>query len=297
MTLARARLAAQAKVNLGLRVLGREPNGYHQLETLFARIDLADDLVISRTAHGCTLDCHGADVGPVERNLAYRAALAYLEASGWATGLAIELTKRIPAGGGLGGGSADAGAVLRLLDAMAPTPLPQDTMASIALRLGADVPFLATTAPLALAWGRGERLLPVPSLPPREVLLALPPFGVETKAAFGWLAETRTAFRGGSGDEPPGPVTAEQVATWPGVSAWSRNDLEGPVEARHPTLAALRDAMVSAGAELARMSGSGSTVFGVFAGEAPPAVAGAPAGTRFVRGRLVGQVAPVEPLD
>jgi 4-diphosphocytidyl-2-C-methyl-D-erythritol kinase len=293
VTLARARLAAQAKVNLGLRVLGREPNGYHQLETLFARIDLADDLVITRTAHGCTLDCTGADVGPVERNLAYRAALAYLEASGWATGIAIELTKHIPAGGGLGGGSADAGAVLRLLDAMAPTPLPQDTMASIALSLGADVPFLATTAPLALAWGRGEQLLPVPSLPAREVLLALPPFGVETKAAFGWLAEQRAGAR----DDPPPSVTADQVATWSGVSAWSRNDLEGPVEARHPSLEALREAMIGAGAELARMSGSGSTVFGVFAGDAPPAVAGAPAGTRFVRGHLVGQVAPVEPLD
>lgn len=293
MTLARARLAAQAKVNLGLRVLGREPNGYHQLETLFARIDLADDLVITRTAHGCTLDCTGADVGPVERNLAYRAALAYLEASGWATGLAIELTKRIPAGGGLGGGSADAGAVLRLLNAMAPTPLPPDTLASIALGLGADVPFLATSAPLALAWGRGERLLPVPSLPAREVLLALPPFGVETKAAFGWLAAERAGARG----EPPVPITADQVTTWSGVSAWSRNDLEGPVEARHPTLASLRDAMIGAGAELTRMSGSGSTVFGVFAGDAPPAVAGAPAGTRFVRSYLVGQVAPVEPLD
>jgi 4-diphosphocytidyl-2-C-methyl-D-erythritol kinase len=293
VTLARARLAAQAKVNLGLRVLGREPNGYHQLETLFARIDLADDLVITRTAHGCTLDCTGADVGPVERNLAYRAALAYLEASGWATGLAIELTKRIPAGGGLGGGSADAGAVLRLLNAMAPTPLPPDTLASIALGLGADVPFLATSAPLALAWGRGERLLPIPSLPEREVLLALPPFGVETKAAFGWLAAERAGARG----EPPVPITADQVTTWSGVSAWSRNDLEGPVEARHPTLASLRDAMIGAGAELARMSGSGSTVFGVFAGDAPPAVAGAPPKTRFVRSYLVGQVAPVEPLD
>ncbi|MFM8780453.1 MAG: 4-(cytidine 5'-diphospho)-2-C-methyl-D-erythritol kinase, partial [Gemmatimonadota bacterium] len=260
MTPTRARLAAQAKVNLGLRVLGREPNGYHQLETLFARIDLADDLVITRTASGCTLDCVGADVGPVERNLAFRAARAYLEASGWATGLAIELTKRIPAGGGLGGGSADAGAVLRLLDAMAPTPLPQDTMASIALGLGADVPFLATTAPLALAWGRGERLVPVAALPAREILLALPPFGVETKAAFGWLAETRT----GSPVEPASPVTAERVATWSGVAAWSRNDLEGPVEARHPSLAALREAMMAAGAEVARMSGSGSSVFGVF---------------------------------
>lgn len=293
MTPTRARLAAQAKVNLGLRVLGREPNGYHQLETLFARIDLADDLVITRTAHGCTLDCVGADVGPVERNLAYRAARAYLEASGWATGLAIELTKRIPAGGGLGGGSADAGAVLRLLDAMAPTPLPQDTMASIALGLGADVPFLATTAPLALAWGRGERLVPVTVLPAREILLALPPFGVETKAAFGWLAETRT----GSPVEPAAPVTAEQLTTWSSVAAWSRNDLEGPVEARHPSLATLREAMMAAGAEVARMSGSGSTVFGVFSGEAPFAVVGAPQGTRFVGSRIVGEVAPIEPLD
>ena len=290
----RARLAAQAKVNLGLRVLGREPSGYHQLETLFARIDLADELVITRTARGCTLDCVGADVGPVERNLAYRAALAYLEASGWTTGLAIELTKQIPAGGGLGGGSADAGAVLRLLDAMAPTPLSPATMASVALTLGADVPFLATTAPLALAWGRGERLVPISPLPPRELLLALPPFGVETKAAFGWLADSRSGRAEASSDVP---VTTEQVATWPSVAQWSQNDLEGPVEARHPSLAALRAALTAAGAEVARMSGSGSTVFGVFAGACPSTIPEAPEGTRFVRARLADPVAPVELLD
>lgn len=298
MTARRARLAAQAKVNLGLRVLDREPSGYHRLETLFARIDLADELVIARTPTGCTLDVQGADVGPTERNLAYRAALAYLEASGWSTGLAIALTKRIPAGGGLGGGSADAGAVLRLLDAMAPTPMAPDRLAAIALQLGADVPFLATTAPQALAWGRGERMMPVPTLPARDLLLCLPPFGVETKAAFGWLAEGRVAGRLPAG-VPAGdrPIDPTAVATWAAVRAWSRNDLEAPVEARHPELTALRVGLRAAGAALARMSGSGSTVFGVFDEALPAEIPAAPAGTRFVATRLVDEVARVELLD
>lgn len=298
MTARRARLAAEAKVNLGLRVLDREPSGYHRLETLFARIDLADEIVVERTAAGCTLDVQGADVGPTERNLAYRAALAYLQASGWSTGLAITLTKRIPAGGGLGGGSADAGAVLRLLDAMAPAPMAPDRLAAIALQLGADVPFLTTTAPQALAWGRGERLVPIPTLPARALLLCLPSFGVETKAAFGWLAETRETGQPPAGVEGGDrPVAAAEVASWAAVGAWSRNDLEGPVEARHPELTELRRALRAAGAHLARMSGSGSTVFGVFEGPVPTTLPAAPAGSRLVATRLVDEVARVELLD
>src|SRR5262245_8589530 len=116
-----ARTLAQAKVNLFLRVLAREANGYHQLETLFCRLELGDDVAVRVGVGGRSLDCTGGvlppdGLGPVERNLAWRAAVMYAEATGWPNDWAIEIAKRIPVGGGLGGGSADAGAVLRCLN-------------------------------------------------------------------------------------------------------------------------------------------------------------------------------------
>src|SRR5438128_1501460 len=103
------RIAAQAKINLRLKILAREEGGYHSVETIFARIDLADEIVVRVGGSGRLIDCKGANVGPVEQNLAYRAALAYAETTGWPDAFSIEITKKIPVGGGLGGGSTDAG--------------------------------------------------------------------------------------------------------------------------------------------------------------------------------------------
>src|ERR671923_2093268 len=142
-----ARVLAQAKINLFLRVLAREASGYHSIETLFLRLDLGD-VVRVRVGSGVerAVHCHGpvcpADgLGPAERNLAYRAAVAYADATGWPRSFAIDIEKNIPVGGGLGGGSADAGAVLRLLDAMAPRPAGPG-LVELAASLGADVPFM-----------------------------------------------------------------------------------------------------------------------------------------------------------
>lgn len=157
-----ARVEAQAKINLSLRILAQEKSGYHQLETLFARIDLADTVEVALDTSRQELVVEGAEVGPAEQNLAFRAAVAFLDATGWATGFRIRIVKRIPAGGGLGGGSADAGAVLRILNHLAPHPLSAAALPTVAVRLGADVPFLAAEAPMALAWGRGERMLTLP---------------------------------------------------------------------------------------------------------------------------------------
>jgi len=186
---------AQAKVNLRLRILTREAGGYHQIETLFLRLALADTVRVRLTAGERTLDVQGLDgrttLGPGDQNLAWRAADAYAGEAGWPAGFAIELVKRIPVGGGLGGGSADAGGVLRVLDALAPRPMPATQMLRIAASLGADVPFLTTEHPYALAWGRGERLLPLSPPPARDVVLVVPPFGVNTAEAYRWLAAAR----------------------------------------------------------------------------------------------------------
>ena len=147
-----ARTVAQAKVNLFLRVLAREADGYHQIETLFCRLELGDDVAVRVGVGGRSLDCAGdalptEGLGPVERNLAWRAAVMYADATGWPNDWSIEIAKRIPVGGGLGGGSSDAGAVLRCLNQLAPSPLSDDELLALAAPLGADVPFLTTRSP------------------------------------------------------------------------------------------------------------------------------------------------------
>lgn len=293
MTATAASVEAQAKLNLWLRVLARETGGYHQLESLFVRIDLADSVRIATDTAQREIVVRGAELGKPEENLAWRAAAAFADATGWPRGFSIEIDKRIPVGGGLGGGSADAGAVLRALQALAPTPPPGDLVATIALRLGADIPFLATDAPMALGWGRGERLLALRSLPARDVLLVLPGFGVETRAAFSWLAESRANAEVAA----PAARTLDELDRWDGVSKLTGNDFEPVVFARHPELEAARAALEAAGARIARMSGSGSTLFGIFDRRLAGDPAGLPPAARLVQTRTSTSVASVKLLD
>lgn len=268
MTLA-ASVTAQAKVNLALRVLARERSGYHQIETLFARLELGDEVRVRADVSGRSLDAAGpampaGGLGPVERNLAWRAADVYAAEAKWPRGFSIEIEKHVPVGGGLGGGSADAGAVLRLLDSLNPAPLGTARLVALATALGADVPFLASEAPLALAWGRGERLLSLAPLPAREVRLVVPPFGVATADAYAWLDA--------AGERAPAGrlLAAESVAHWAGVAASADNDFEAVVFPRHPELSAAAERLRAAGARIALLAGSGSTILGVF--DVPPAV-------------------------
>ncbi|MEP6494206.1 MAG: 4-(cytidine 5'-diphospho)-2-C-methyl-D-erythritol kinase [bacterium] len=276
-----AHVTAQAKVNLLLRVLGREVSGYHAIETIFLRLDLADDVRV-RVAGGKTLDCSGAAIpasglGPTERNLAFRAAEAYANATGWPNGFAIEVEKRIPVGGGLGGGSADAGAVLRALDALAPNPLGA-RLIDLAAPLGADVAFMTIQSPMALAWGRGERMLPASPLAAQPVLLAVPDFAVAAGDAYSWLSADRADYTPSSRVLRP-----ESLGSWASLAALAENDLEPVVARRHGVIAELAGEIRAAGALISMMSGSGSTVFGVFSAHgafgargAAPQVAGIP---------------------
>jgi 4-diphosphocytidyl-2-C-methyl-D-erythritol kinase len=264
-----AHVAAQAKVNLFLDVLERDPTGYHSLETAFLRIDLADDVTVRETP-GRTLDVSGpalpaAGFGPTEKNLAYRAATAYADATGWPSGFAIELVKRIPAGAGLGGGSADAGAVLRALDALSPRPLAA-RLVEVAATLGADVPFMTIEEPMALGSGRGDRLKPIPALEPRAIVLAVPPFAISTADAYAWLDADRAAL-----SAPSRTGLAEPMATWQDAAASAHNDFAAVVARRHPEIAGLAERLRAAGASIALLAGSGSTVFGIF--DTPPHVA------------------------
>jgi 4-diphosphocytidyl-2-C-methyl-D-erythritol kinase len=294
-----ARVVAQAKINLFLRILAREASGYHAIETLFQRLDLGDDVTVRVTPGTRGIDCRGADTGPAERNLAYRAAAAYAAATGWPAGFAIEIDKRIPVGGGLGGGSADAGAVLRCLNALAPRPVSASALLALAAPLGADVPFLTLEAPLALAWSRGERMLALPPLPRRPVVLALSDTGVGTADAYAALAAARGAF-------VPEPVswTADRFASWRAVAEIAVNDFEPVVFAGRPDLAQARDELRRLGRALhdladesfALMSGSGATVFLVAPAEDPAVTFGGPTAPGIVFTSTAARVAEVQVL-
>ena len=265
MTPREARVRAQAKLNLYLRVSEPDGTGYHPLETLFCRIQLADVVTVAIHPHK-TLDVFGPRVpagglGHVEQNLAWRAAEAYAGAAGFPDGFSIQIEKHIPVGGGLGGGSADAGAVLRALDALNPDPLGPERLVQVAVSLGADVPFLTQdTSPLAFGRGYGERLEILAPLPSRPAWLLIPDVSVSTPSAYRWLDErARATLRQG----PP----ADLAASWESVARNATNDFESAVAEKVPLigrlLAGFRSpafADVLGDDAVVLMSGSGSTV-------------------------------------
>ena len=275
MTAPEAVVEAQAKLNLFLRVLDREESGYHLIETLFCRIALADKVTVRIAGSGRSLDCYGERIpagglGPVERNLAWRAAVAYAEATGFPRGFEIEVEKRIPVGGGLGGGSADAGAVLRALNALNPAPIAADALLRMASSLGADVPFLTQSASaFALSWGRGDRMAAVPALPSSAAWLLVPDASVNTAEAYRWLDEA-----GKPASEPIIPQA--DLGSWHGIAAVAVNDFEAVVGERIPRIERLLVALRSDDLRellgptgMVIMSGSGSTI-AILSGQVRP---------------------------
>jgi len=252
--------SAHAKANLLLRILARETSGYHQLETLFTLLELADELVVERAASGIELVVEGAETGPVESNLACRAAALVLDATGRKFGVRMHLTKRIPVGAGLGGGSADGAAALHAVNALAGNPVPRHEILQFAARLGSDVPFLASGAPFALAWGRGERLFRLPAPPSAPTLLVVPPFGVNTGKAYELLSQGREWSQG------RGSVVLEldALTTWGGIARLGGNDFEVPVFGKEPSLRDLFERLCQTRPLLARLSGSGSALIAVY---------------------------------
>lgn len=253
---------APAKVNLVLRVGARRADGYHNVDTLFAAVGLCDRLRVERAAAGITVEVAGADLGDPRDNLVYRAARACLDARGERGGVAIRLEKRIPVGGGLGGGSSDAAATLRCLDELFQPPLGVAALTEVARGLGADVPFFLSRSPLALGGGRGDHLTPLPPLPPRPVLLVGSGEGVGTAWAYDLLARGRGEGHP-SVDQPP-PLIPDRCRDWATVARLAHNDFETPIFAVRPDLRETVTSLKDTSPLLALMSGSGSTVFAVY---------------------------------
>jgi 4-diphosphocytidyl-2-C-methyl-D-erythritol kinase len=256
------RVEAYAKLNLLLRVLAREADGYHGLETLFALVDLHDTVVAERReGHDVTLEVDGGDdLGPAEQNLAVRAARRVLDATGRRFGVHLRLTKRIPVQAGLGGGSSDAAAALIAVNHLAADAVPRHELLQFGAALGADVPFLVSGAPLALAWGHGERLLRLPPLPAAPALLLTPPVGVGTVEAYGWV----DAARHSAGRRGALALDLDALASWGSVGRMAGNDFESAVFGKLPVVRAAFDALVGTRPLVCRMTGSGSTLFAIY---------------------------------
>ena len=241
---------APAKLNLFLHVTGRRADGYHTLETLFVALDFGDTITLALRDDG-TITRSGEDFGVAPQDdLAVRAAGALKRASGCTSGVDITVVKRIPLGGGLGGGSSDAASVLLALNRLWDLGMSREELAGVGVELGADVPFFLCAAP-ALARGIGERLTPV-SLPRFWVAVLVPACSVPTATIFAAAELTRD-----------GPSAKIDVFS----EGYGRNDLQPIAVARHPDIAAALEAL-SAHSSSARMTGSGGCVFAAFATEA-----------------------------
>ncbi|MDH4348757.1 MAG: 4-(cytidine 5'-diphospho)-2-C-methyl-D-erythritol kinase [Gemmatimonadota bacterium] len=255
------RIPAHAKVNLFLRVLAREDDGFHSLETLFCLLSLADELQAERSdAEGVALEVEGGDCGPHGDNLAVRAAQMVLDATGRRFGVRLRLRKHIPVRAGLGGGSSDAAAALTAVNHLAGNAVPRHELLQMAARLGSDIPFLLTGASLALAWGHGSRLLRLPPLPTMPALVVIPETGISTPEAYREIDQARlTGHRRGAVS-----LDLESLARWGDIARLSGNDFEFALFGRHPDLKRAFEALAGTQPLLCRMSGSGSAMVAIY---------------------------------
>jgi 4-diphosphocytidyl-2-C-methyl-D-erythritol kinase len=254
-------LPALAKVNLFLRVLSRNEDGYHSLETLLCLISLGDTLRAERKeGQGVSIEVEGAEVGPAEENLAVRAARRVLDATGNRFAIHLTLTKRIPVRAGLGGGSSDAAAALHAANHLAGGVVPRHELLQFAAQLGSDVPFFLIGAPLALAWGRGERMIRLPALRSSPALLVTPTVTIATAEAYNWI----DAGRGPSWRRGAVALDLESLSQWGDIGRMAGNDFESPVFSRHTKIRDAFEALVTTRPLVCRMSGSGSTLFAVY---------------------------------
>ena len=258
------RAHAPAKINLLLRVLERRADGFHDLRTLFQSIALHDTLTVRAIRGPFHLACTDPACPTDRTNLVWRAAERAWNAAGRKgapRNVAIRLTKRIPMQAGLGGGSSDAAAALRVLGAR--WRVKTSTLRRIAASLGSDVPYFFEGGTV-LAGGRGEVLQPIADLPAFWVVLVLPPFGVRTAEAYGWLDQDRLLLQR-AGPHPRAVTRARRGArVFQGQDVVESNDLEATVAKRHPEIRWIVRGLTRAGATYAGMSGSGSAVFGLF---------------------------------
>ena len=259
-----------AKINWTLEILGRRPDGYHELRTLLQTIDLADRLVYTRLEQDIEVICDNADVPSDETNLAYRAAVSLRDFTGIKNGVRLNIEKRIPVAGGLGGGSSNAAVTLLVLQRLWNVELKLSDLLRLGSKLGSDVPFFFSGG-TCLAVGRGNEVYPLADIDAEFLLLVNPGIRVETAGVYANLAPELT--NQSPADKMPLSLETAQASLFTesgrsaAIWAWLHNDLEVPVLARHPLLGEIKERLKQSGARGILMSGSGSTIFAIFESE------------------------------
>ena len=258
-------LDARAKINLTLDILRRREDGYHDMQMVMQSVTLADRLTVTpaRGAEGqAASDLRFLPTG--NKNLAQVAAAAFREAVGLGGEVDVDIQKRVPVCAGLAGGSADAAAVLRAMNRLSGAGLSPDRLAEIGARAGSDVPFCVLGG-TALAEGRGERLTPLPPLPPCHIVICKPPFSVSTPQLFGRVNVRKIVRR----PDTAGVVAALEAGDLAGVARRMYNVFEDVMEPRrYAEISSIKAELIDCGALGASMSGSGPSVFGLFDSEA-----------------------------
>ncbi|NLX19650.1 MAG: 4-(cytidine 5'-diphospho)-2-C-methyl-D-erythritol kinase, partial [Desulfobulbus sp.] len=269
----RLKLRAPAKINLNLHITGRRADGYHLLDSLMQKVSLYDDLDLELCPDGISLQCSGEPVPAGGENIAVRAAELFFAATAgrkgkYGNGVHISLVKRIPVAAGLGGGSSNAAAILKGLNVLCGHPCSEDELMALGLQLGADVPFFLADTGTARATGIGEILHPAVSLGNFSVLLVNPGVPVSTRWVYETFALTARRKNDSITDsqkdvsDVTGGCDAEGEFALPAVL---ENDLEAITIARVPEVGLIKDGLLKGGAFKAMMTGSGPTVFGLFA--------------------------------
>lgn len=254
----RLRLISPAKVNLRLDIIRKREDGYHEIRTLFQKISLHDTLLFNLTKErGIRIEADYPDLPTSKRNLVFQAAQFMFKRSGYKGGISIQIKKRIPMSAGLGGGSSNAATTLRALNMMLELGLSQEELMEIGSKIGADVPFFLYEGSSAIGSGIGERL-EFAKIPRLFYLLIYPNFKVSTRWAYQNFILTKREFH----------FNLHQLPTTPeGISTILSNDLEEVVSSRYPEISIMKGILLSASALGTLMTGSGPTVFGIFASD------------------------------
>lgn len=263
---------AYAKINLGLDVLGRRPDGYHEVKMVMQTVDICDVLTFEKAGTGITISTDSGELPTDGDNLIYKAVKLLFDKYGVEEGISIHLQKRIPIAAGMAGGSSDAAAALKGINEIFQLGCSLDELRELGVKIGADVPY-CVMGKTALAEGIGEKLTVLPSMPDCLFLVAKPDINVSTKYVYAQLEHAQLEHEHLDAGEPyehpdiDGMVQAIKEGSMEGILKRMGNVLESVTIPAHPVIGTLKERMMELGAEGSLMSGSGPTVFGVFRDE------------------------------
>ena len=253
------KLNAYAKINLGLDVIGRLPNGYHEVKMIMQSVGICDELTFEKQPSGITVTTDSGELPTDENKLIYRAAKLLLDTCAVKEGVRIHLTKRIPIAAGMAGGSTDAAATLKAVNQLFRFGKTKEELMELGVKIGADVPYCILGG-TALAEGIGERLTPLPPMPDCHLLVAKPDINVSTKYVYTTLDAAPILFH----PDIDGMTAAIFAGDLTGITAKLGNVLETVTVPAHPIISKIKEKFLELGSDGVLMSGSGPTVFGIF---------------------------------